>query len=701
MIKSIDLTYFRKHESLSITLSEGLQTLRGNNESGKTSLLESAAYALFGSKALRNSLSDTVTWGHKETELKVSVVISLGGQDFKVTRGKSGAEVIVDGKVFVTGQTEVSAFFADLLGADVNVAHHLMLAGQGGLRGVLEQGPKATSNLIETLSDLDVIDRIIDAAQANLTLGSTAVLSDRLKYAEEALSNVVEPVAPVAPDLREMQTELVQAQAELVTAVAIKDSAGNMFSVESQKREQRDQLVRDLASVKAQAQETSDQIAAEQVKAGVDVPDPAPVRALLAAAEDRENTTKAWGIFQGLREPEFRITPEAFDKLRVRIAAELVGWTNTISNCKQSLKHLEPQAATSHNCPACGQDTAHLAHVKAKQAEIAAEIEACKASLAKATDALPEATENQSEVDALISVNTANLALARKIAAYVTIDETMFPVTVIWKGLAVSDVATDIPATRRQLAEIEAAITAKTKAQAKVEALTEVLAASQKRCVGIETNIAALALVPDAAFNDLTNAFLNARQDVEKWEGRIAINQICLESSERTYKDALAVFEREAANAAALKTQVSTLKSDIEATEFHNGLVKKVRAARPIIANKLWNLVLATVSTLFSQMRGEPSVVVKDSDGFKVNGKAVESLSGSTLDLLGLSMRCALVRTFIPNCSFLVLDEPASACDSDREAAMLGYVASAGFKQVILVTHSSQSDALSNNLIQL
>jgi ABC-type transport system involved in cytochrome bd biosynthesis fused ATPase/permease subunit len=111
-------------------------------------------------------------------------------------------------------------------------------------------------------------------------------------------------------------------------------------------------------------------------------------------------------------------------------------------------------------------------------------------------------------------------------------------------------------------------------------------------------------------------------------------------------------------------------------------------------------MVLVSVSNIFSSMRGEPSMVTKGKDGFLVNDKA-SALSGSTLDLLGLAIRCALVKMFVPNCPFLVLDEPSAACDQARTNAMLGYVAASGFKQVLLVTHNDASESFADNLIQL
>lgn len=699
MIKSINLTCFRKHENLSINLTEGLQTFRGVNEAGKTTILEGAAYALFGSKALRDSLADVVTWGRKETELAAEVVLALD-KDYIFKRSKAGAEVIIDGVVFVTGQNEVSAFAASLLGADVNVAHHLMLASQGSLRGVLEQGPKATSTLIEGLSDLDVIDRIVEAAQAKLTLGSTAVLEDRLKQIENELANTKAPEVPAEPDVASLKAELAEGQNRLEAAVIDRNKAEEAYTVAKAVRDQRDALERDRLQVLQQAEDTGLQLAAEKAKAEDVVASPDNIRAALAAAEDHDNRLKAYRTFSDLTKPDMILPAEKFKALETRVRGALRNLQIAITESKASIRALEPQVATSHNCPACGQDTAHLEQVKVKQAQVQAELQQARVKLAEAEAALPEALENVTEIEGLLNAHSHNLKLAGRIAQYVTVDDSVVPVGVTWNGAVPGGEAADVQALRQQLAEIEAAIAARDKAKAKVEALREVVAGCAQRNAEIDRKIADLSPLSDDDFTAVVEAFQAARDAATTLEGSNALLVLKISEVERVFADEKAAYERALAQVEALTKSGEQLRADIEGVQFNNGLVKKVRAARPIIANKLWNLVLATVSTLFSQMRGEASIVTREGDKFLINGRS-SSVSGSTLDILGLAIRCALVKTFIPNCPFLVLDEPSAACDADRTAALIGFVAGAGFKQILLVTHEDASEALSSNLIQI
>lgn len=150
-----------------------------------------------------------------------------------------------------------------------------------------------------------------------------------------------------------------------------------------------------------------------------------------------------------------------------------------------------------------------------------------------------------------------------------------------------------------------------------------------------------------------------------------------------------------------LSKQIAHAKAEIEEIGFNNELLKAVRAARPVVAEAVWNMVLSAVSLYFSELRQEECIVQRAGKVFTVNGKGIGGLSGSTKDILGLAIRLSLTKTFLPNASFLLLDEISAACDPERTAVMLGFLQSTGIPQTILVTHEVESEAVADNLIQL
>lgn len=84
-----------------------------------------------------------------------------------------------------------------------------------------------------------------------------------------------------------------------------------------------------------------------------------------------------------------------------------------------------------------------------------------------------------------------------------------------------------------------------------------------------------------------------------------------------------------------------------------------------------------------------------------MDGHSAKSLSGSTLDSLGLAIRIGLVKTFLPSVRFLLVDEPAAGMDDEREAAMLALLSTCDLEQVIMITHSSQADAFATNITEI
>jgi ATPase subunit of ABC transporter with duplicated ATPase domains len=174
-----------------------------------------------------------------------------------------------------------------------------------------------------------------------------------------------------------------------------------------------------------------------------------------------------------------------------------------------------------------------------------------------------------------------------------------------------------------------------------------------------------------------------------------------LDAHTRALADQQAAYTRAVEEIKRVSERLGTLQAQLVELEFNNALLKKVRTCRPLLADKLWTLVLAASSSYFSDIRGVKSRVTKTSDGFQIDGHPVSSMSGSTLDALGLAIRVALVRTFLPSSPFLVLDEPSSAMDGDRTGNMLGFLSRAGFQQIILCSHDPLSESVCDNLITL
>lgn len=705
MLKTLTLTNFRRHESLTVSFSNGLNVIRAVNEGGKSTLIEACFYAVYGTKALRTPLADAVTWGKAEKDLKVELVIEAEGKDYTFKRSKGGAEVVVDGMPFVTGQNEVSGFAAQLLGADAATASILMLSAQNGLRGTLDEGPKATSQVIEQLADLDLFDRILNAAQEKLSLGAPTIFEERLKGLRAQLDMLD---MPERPDESEFDTlslgyavTIKAHEDDLAPAKSESETTFKAWKAESDKRWKRDALRQDIDKYTAQREDTEKKREVELARTfppnleGVILDLKAKVE-MEAAHGQRVEAYQKFDVLEAFGKVIQNSVAEVTERQR-NLNAALSRYRNDIATMRGDIKALEAQIVSASVCGFCGQDVTGYPEVAKKNEAIRDEI-AGKTLLIKAAEELVTATKlNIEEVESVLEAQSKVERLIKQIGAYISVDESVTPNRVAWKG----DVPSAVTDSSPRLREAEAQLKALHARDAKVQAFDEVLAEVTRKVAALTRDIETLALVPDEAFEVLEQDYVAASNRVSEIEARIAEMKVEREALIKAFSEKKAAWDRAAETQARITAEMAQTEKDIAALAFNNALVKKVRAARPIVANKLWGLVLASVSTLFSQMRGEKSIVTKGASGFMVNGKSIESLSGSTLDLLGLATRVALVRTFLPGCPFLVLDEPAHGCDSARTEALIGFIASCGFGQVILVTHDSTSEAFADNLIEL
>lgn len=708
MLNSIKLTNFRKHTNSTFDFNEGLTAIRGSNELGKTTITEGVAYALFGVKAIRTSLDDTVTYGQPVASLKVELVLTVDGVVYTVTRGKPGAEVNYAGGQ-VTGQTETVNFICRLLKVDAAGASRLMLAAQTEIRGALESGPKATTELIEKLAEFSQIDDLIELMQEKLALGNGAAAQAQLDAAQARLdrANLVEE-----PDLLAMQKAVDERAAACLTASftvvqaqATASAAQQAHAVAQAQAGEIASLTVALTSTKAKL-EAAKALGQELANITIVSPDNVDdqIQGLLAHKADASIAINAALAYKQVQTLLGETGISRYSQGAAHWQEDLDAARVKLDDARAKTRKSDVTLAALHaklssgSCGFCGQDFSKLPSVKAQNDQLQALI---TAEVAEANLTEAEAVTQAETIKVLNNIQSEGrplLTAFQKYAQYLVADESVYPPLLLWKG-ALPDASAEQPdydaAVKSLRAQAKAADAHQEAIRANsvsVKTHSDALGATQKRLAEIgargdtdKTHTASVAAV---------DALSTARD-----------NERSLTHSHRNATDALnedtrvwawAVKEKEGSASA-----VSLAAEALKALDFNNALLKKVRAARPVIADKLWNLVLSAVSSYFSEMRGFKSVVSKTADGFMVDDHPVQTLSGSTLDILGLAIRVALVRTFLPSAPFLVLDEPCASMDTARTESLLGFLVAVGFKQIILITHEEVSETIADHIITL
>lgn len=705
MLKELKVKNFRKLRDVTVEFTRGLNVVRGQNEAGKSTMLEAITYALFGVKACREGLSEIVTWGEPEASMKVELTLEVEGITYSITRSKAGAEVNwAGGKA--TGQTEVANFVGRLFGMSAANINKLVLSGQGNIRGALSEGSTKTSELIEQLSNFSIIDDVLELISERLTTGPTAAY-------EEAAARAIAELAPLEAALVVPDTAKDEARiADLTQTIAVVTEELEAIQAEigpvALRRDELIQKEKQLAAIKARLGLLEEQAKAASIEADsvrrqapppVDAEELARARTTMQEVEAAGKSLKNKALIEALPYPEsfWEGDLASFQAEVAAVNRRASGLQDSIRNWKADLKVQHAARVASATCGFCGQDFSKLPEVAAKNAAIAAEIEAITANLASAEAAV---LELDGDIAALADVERQHSQIQvalRHLGSDVAWDTDVVPHRPRWNGngscLAITPEAarslvTTMEAQERAYVQHEAKLAA---ALARAEAALKARDAAQ---VEFEKGFPELAELPALTakaqqLNDNYSALYSTQFDAQRQLGEISARVQLLKQA---YEQALAKVD-----------DVRKAKADaeemIDVVGFNNGLQKRVRAARPIIANKLWSMVLQAVSRYFSEMRGMSSVVTKDNGGFKVDGHAIEGLSGSTLDILGLAIRLALVRTFLPQAPFLILDEPSAACDAERTEATMAFLVTCGFDQMLLVTHEDMSEKVAENLI--
>lgn len=710
MLISLKAKNFRKHRDLSLSMGSGLNVLRGPNEQGKTTIIEAFLYAFFGTAALRDSLADTVTWGCSEKDLWVEAILRVEGSLYKFTRSKAGAECNYEGGK-VTGQKEVTSFAAELLGADAKTSQVLMMASQNGLRGALDDGPTAVSALISKLADFDLIDRVLENANSRLLLGSEQPFQDRLATALRDLETAKGAVPTDAERvISELRASVAVLSGEVETLAATESSTLHPAMLAAQDALEAARLAN------AQRQRVSDEIKSVQAdvvqetglmgKAELEMRDTPSPEALAAAAarlkdeQSHDARLRAYQTYQA--QPAY---PEMFwdgnyDSLLAeidRVKTERSTVSTQVAEIRSAVKALQSQKITSGKCPTCGHAATSDEHVAEHNAGIDAKIAATLEPLAALDAKVRELGEDITALEAVKADGDRRSRAAQAFIGWAECDSNFVPWKLTWKG--------EPPQAESKLKEANQAVK-ELEAKGRAAAMAEGrFAAHKSRLQGLHDRLAVLVeqekMMPVHDLAPLSAAFDEAYSRYAAHATVLRERRAVLDG-ERDRLNSLSVAVEAARNRVVeAKRRVVDVEDDLKKLAFNNGLVKKLKGLKPLISDHLWNTVLASVGTFFSQMRGEASVVTKDKDGFKVNGQKISSLSGSTLDVLALAIRVALVKTFIPHASFMTLDEPAHGCDMERTGNVLGFLAGVGFEQVLLASHDELSEAVADQVIAL
>ena len=190
--------------------------------------------------------------------------ISRGGYEPRPAAGGGGGGDVTGATITATvGFVGDGSGLTNLPGGGGGGGHaaRLTIANQSAIRGALEAGPKATTELIERLSEFDQIDNLIEIMQEKLTLGNTATATAAIAAATDDLARAKELAVPVdaaAAEQRIAEATRAHGLAVALTSASelVEQAAQETHSALREQAVRRDTLVRDVTRAQ-EAQRTA------------------------------------------------------------------------------------------------------------------------------------------------------------------------------------------------------------------------------------------------------------------------------------------------------------------------------------------------------------------------------------------------------------------------------------------------------------
>lgn len=167
MIEKIKLKNFRQHSETVLEFVPGINTIVGENNSGKSTIPEAIEFALYGSRALRDSAKGFIRDGEQDGSAVVK--LELAGNVFTIGRNSKNAELRKNGELDSQYKDNVSREVCVITGVNqtgFRLGHYVR---QKELAAFSNMRPGKRHETIEKMLKVHAVDKAIELVKSEFS----------------------------------------------------------------------------------------------------------------------------------------------------------------------------------------------------------------------------------------------------------------------------------------------------------------------------------------------------------------------------------------------------------------------------------------------------------------------------------------------------------------------------------------------------
>jgi DNA repair exonuclease SbcCD ATPase subunit len=734
-VLELSLRNYRVFDEVDLELPARVIGIFGENGAGKSSLMESIAFACYGVDAARTKKHEIRTHGIL-TDCLVRLVFEHAGQQYEVRRTIKGkghtpeAELFGGDMLLASGTTEVDAEIRRLLHMDLHVFRASVYAEQKQLDAFSDVTPGRRKEMALRLLGIRPVEEARNASRREARATKESAIQ---------LAGAVADLAALEAELKDAKEATAEAKrlakaaaAELKGAIAVEKAATRAFAESDAVRQRIETLTVELRAKTEQHGHASEQqhALAERVQrmteALAELPAIEEQLGELAGIEERLRLGSGLAersaelaktraqldavpeIDEGSVLAALEAAAAALERARAAAAGAEAERAHRAALLEQALERLDraADADPSQPCPTCGRPlgndfTSYVKHCKAEAAD-AKKAAAAAAATAK-RDVADRVRAEKEQAGAADAGERAREQAARRTQLAERVDGLTVEIAELAEPFdgAVPELD-ELRASAERARTLAARATELGAQRQHLDQAERDLAAARTRIEKLDAELARLAVEAEGlAFDEAQHARL--RDEREHAAGALEEAR----SSERGASDALKDAEKaEAELIAALRqaketqAKVDELRSEARYVErvamllegFRDHLVARVG---PELSREAEALFRELTNHEYDDLKvDEEKLTIQIADGDSYF--AIDRFSGSETDLANLALRVAistqLSRLSGADVGIMVLDEVLASLDEERKDLMVQALGrlSSRFHQLFVVTHADQ-----------